>query len=59
MNGNRDNGGSRISETKEVTTVVKAAAILCSMLDWYIPSGEMRAWEPLKSDLTGGKKALG
>jgi len=28
MKGSRDKGGSRISETNEVTTVVKAAAIL-------------------------------
>jgi hypothetical protein len=28
MNGRRDKGGRRISDTKEVTTVVKAAAIL-------------------------------
>jgi len=28
MNGRREMGGRRISETKEVTTVVKAAAML-------------------------------
>jgi hypothetical protein len=28
MNGRRERGGRRISDTKEVTTVVKAAAIL-------------------------------
>jgi hypothetical protein len=28
MKGRRDSGGSRMSETKEVTTVVKAAAML-------------------------------
>jgi hypothetical protein len=28
MNGRRERGGNRISETKDVTTVVKAAAML-------------------------------
>jgi hypothetical protein len=35
MNGRRESGGRRISETKEVTTVVNAAAMLvwCEITD--------------------------
>ena len=37
--GIRERGGSRRSETKDVTTVVKAAAILCHVMsgDFKLP----------------------
>jgi len=43
MNGRRDKGGSRISETKEVTTVVNAAAMLCYRFSCVLLSRQMKS----------------